>query len=238
MQKQKGLTNTQIKRIAIFFMLIDHIGFSVVTEFMNRSASSAEGLIAYYLCRLFGRIAFPLFCFLIAEGVAHTRNLSKYAIRMLLFAVVSEIPFDLMGAGTVFSLQAQNVFWTFTLFLAAVTAARKGRWPVWPFILAAAVVAEVLQTDYGWSGVVLLYLMMSGTRELQQISGSVLIVSASIRLFANPILGIMMAVCPCVCFIAILNGYNGMRGQSVNKYAFYGFYPVHMLILWLCTFWM
>lgn len=101
MEKEKGLTNTQIKTVALFFMLIDHIGVSVVSEFIKVDGS-AEGLIAYYICRLFGRVAFPLFCFLITEGIVHTHSLGKYAMRMWLFAIISEVPFDLMGEGVLF----------------------------------------------------------------------------------------------------------------------------------------
>lgn len=237
MEKEKGLTNTQIKTVAMFFMLIDHIGVSVISEFIKQTDGSAEGLITYYICRLFGRIAFPLFCFLIAEGVVHTHHLGKYTMRMWLFAIISEVPFDLMGSGTVFSLQAQNVFWTFALFLTAIAVSQKWNQPVWPYVLAAAIATWILKTDYGWAGILLLYLMMCGNPVIRQTGGTILITDASVKLFQDPIIGMVMTVIPCVCFVSILCKYNGKRGRNVNKYLFYGFYPVHMLALWLCALW-
>lgn len=235
MKRTKGYTNTQIKLAAMFFMLVDHIGVSIVSEFIKQADGSIEGLKIYYVCRLFGRIAFPLFCFLIAEGIVHTHHLGKYATRMWLFAVISEVPFNLIGSGTVFSLQAQNVFWTFALFLTALAAARKWSQPVWPYALAAGIAACFLKTDYGWTGILLLYLMMCRDSVIQQAGGVMLITDASVKLFQDPIIGMVMAVIPCVCFVSILRKYNGKRGQNVNKYLFYGFYPVHMLALWLCA---
>ncbi len=236
MEKEKGLTNTQIKTVALFFMLIDHIGVSVVSEFIKVDGS-AEGLIAYYICRLFGRVAFPLFCFLITEGIVHTHSLGKYAMRMWLFAIISEVPFDLMGEGVLFFLQAQNVFWTFALFLTALAAAQKWNRSIWPYALAAAIAAWILKTDYGWAGILLLYLMMCAKPVIQQAGGVILITDASVKLFQDPMIGVVMAIIPCVCLVSILRQYNGKRGRNVNKYLFYGFYPVHMLALWMCALW-
>ncbi|MSS36558.1 TraX family protein [Clostridium porci] len=234
---KKELTNTQLKLMAMLFMLLDHIGATIVITLYNQSAASAEGLEVYYILRLIGRLAFPLFCFLIAEGITHTHNLSKYTLRMLIFALISELPFNLMCEGRILAPETQNVFWTFTLFLSAMTVAQKTKLPAAPLAIVAAALAWYLQTDYHWMGVGLLYIMTAKDRRIQKISGVLFITWMSFRLFGNPALGGILAIAPCFCFVKLLDLYNGKRGTGIHKYMFYGFYPVHMLLLWLVTTW-
>ena len=100
------LTGSALKWIAIVTMLIDHAGACLLEVFvMNAYGSSplagrltGEQIMAWYdfdiRLRLIGRIAFPLFCFLLVEGAVHTRNMGKYMLRMTVFALLSEVPFD------------------------------------------------------------------------------------------------------------------------------------------------
>ena len=118
-----GLTGNTLKLIAIFTMLIDHIGAAVIEAGILSSNDMAiletERGMQWYLAdivlRLIGRLAFPIFCFLLVEGFTHTGNEAKYARNLLLFALISEIPFDLAFFGRLFFPGAQNVY--FTLFL-------------------------------------------------------------------------------------------------------------------------
>lgn len=108
-------------------MLIDHVGAIFLSGYMSqfwvgsyRASFIAAGVIgkitvcSYYCCRAVGRLSFPLFCFLLVEGFVHTKNRTKYLIRMLVFAVISEVPFDLAFYAQPFYYDKQNVF--FTLF--------------------------------------------------------------------------------------------------------------------------
>lgn len=138
--REKGIPGSTLKIIAIITMFIDHIG-AVVLEGklsdlgMAQAMQTQEGLqefMAQYgvlylmdmIMRLIGRMGFPIFCFLLIEGFIHTRSRLKYGRNLLLFALISEVPFDLaitrgMGdvpkIGGVLYPYYQNVF--FTLFI-------------------------------------------------------------------------------------------------------------------------
>ncbi|MBO4824514.1 MAG: hypothetical protein J5487_03865 [Lachnospiraceae bacterium] len=123
--EKKGLTSFAIKVIAIVTMLIDHCG----AVFVERRLSLIKATVPNYegdptyvvlnitdgIMRSIGRIAFPLFIFLLIQGFMHTRNRLKYAIRLGLFALISEVPFDMAFCNDYFNMIHQNVF--FTLFL-------------------------------------------------------------------------------------------------------------------------
>jgi len=123
--EKKGLTSFAIKVIAIVTMLIDHCGAVFVERrlsIIKETVPNYEGDPTYValnitdgIMRSIGRIAFPLFIFLLIQGFMHTRNRLKYAIRLGLFALISEVPFDMAFRNTYFTMSYQNVF--FTLFL-------------------------------------------------------------------------------------------------------------------------
>lgn len=135
--KKKGLTASAVKLIAMICMILDHFAASVYQglilshklssgiTFMDsfvlydKAFSSPEG-IAYLIMRMIGRISFPIYCFFIVEGYKHTRSKLKYLIRLLVFAVISEVPFDLAIFGTPFYPLYQNVYFTLAIGLAMI----------------------------------------------------------------------------------------------------------------------
>ena len=121
-----GLSGTALKYIACITMLIDHIGAScieagILLPALAAGAASCGGipvstlLAADRVLRYIGRLAFPIFCFLAVEGFLHTHDVKKYVRRLLLFGLVSEVPFDLAFFRTPFAPQHQNVYWTLAL---------------------------------------------------------------------------------------------------------------------------
>lgn len=124
--KKPGLTGTGLKIIACIAMFIDHFAASVLETILNSEVGTTHGHFAslynlYDLMRIIGRIAFPIFCFLIAEGFMHTHNKWKYLRNLCIFSFISEIPFNLAVAGSrLLNPHSQNVFFTLTLGVAAL----------------------------------------------------------------------------------------------------------------------
>ena len=133
MKERKGISGSTLKIIAIITMLIDHIGAGVlgrllVVRGMNEVAdlnawidANSTLVITYQMMRFVGRLAFPIFCFLLIEGFEHTHDVKKYALRLLSFCLISEIPFDLLFNGKILEFGYQNVF--FTLFIGLMVTA-------------------------------------------------------------------------------------------------------------------
>ena len=115
-QNRKGISGSTLKFIAVFSMLIDHIAASVLLNPLV-NANSAFMISLAHVMRMFGRLAFSIFCFLLIEGFLHTKNRKKYALRLALFALISEIPFDLAFSYKSFDFSYQNVFFTLLIGL-------------------------------------------------------------------------------------------------------------------------
>ena len=228
-----SFSGTALKTIACITMLVDHIGAScieagILTPGLDVGTLSQDTLSAYPLYRLdmvlrfTGRLAFPLFCFLLVEGFVHTHNVKGYLGRLVLFGLLSEVPFDLAFFRTPFAPQHQNVYWTLFFGLCALGCLRHCGERSAPGIfsaLALAVLAELLRTDYGAIGVLLIVVLYitRASRPLQCLFGAV-------------------AVCyelPAPLAFLPVSLYNGQRGRCsrAEQWAFYLFYPAHLALL-------
>lgn len=119
LQGKKGISGSAVKIIAVVCMLIDHIAAVILLRILLADGYvdlREEGLLyfVYQVMRSIGRLSFPIFCFMLVEGFQWTGNVRKYALRLAVFAAVSEIPFDLASCGRI-TWKYQNVF--LTLFL-------------------------------------------------------------------------------------------------------------------------
>ena len=189
--------------------------------------------------RCIGRLAFPLYCFLLVQGFRHTRDLRAYARRLLLLACVSEIPFDLavnlstnsILKGHVLEFTSQNVFFTLAIGMIVLTVLEGLRVLQIDTILKTilivgvtalgAALAYALHTDYGAIGVLAIcaaYGFRNQKKELQM---------------AVPCIVLSVLNMSELCALAdagIVHFYNGKRGLKL-KWVFYIFYPLHLLIL-------
>lgn len=213
-----------LKILAILAMSLDHIA-AVFLSPIN---------MPYLLMRGFGRIAFPIFCFLIVEGYYHTRDVKKYMIRLAGFALVSEIPFDLCFYQKPFYWQHQNVFFTLALGLITIYAIDeiKKRFSTsyikalvlqFAVIILAMTTAWFLSTDYSMLGILIIIAFYVGRGNIIQIAISICIVTLY--------LGNTFQLYSLLALIPIYL-YNGKKGPSM-RYVFYVFYPAHMLILYV-----
>ena len=238
---RRGLSGTALKMIACITMLIDHIGASCIEaglllpelEKGEVSGGALDQLSLFQLDRVLrftGRLAFPVFCFLLVEGFVHTHDVKKYVRRLFLFALISEVPFDLAFFRTPFDPSAQNVYWTLALGVLAMAGLKRfekeNGLPGWQGLVWAggcAALALAANTDYSAIGVLIicaLYLTRAD-RKRQCLAGAVLF---------------LFELTAPLAFVLVWF-YNGQRGacSPLQKKAFYWFYPVHLLVLAMIT---
>ena len=141
MKKQFDLSAAALHILAMAFMLLDHLW---ATLFLSQEWMTCVG-----------RLAFPIFAFMAVEGYFHTHSFKKYAQRMLIFALLSEIPFDLMYGGTWFYPVHQNVIWTLLIGLLGIRAmeAVREKGKTWLYLLTCVAVT-VLGFALGTLGMV------------------------------------------------------------------------------------
>ena len=222
-----SLSGTALKRIACLSMLLDHIGASLLENGLFKQESFWPGGVQLDdVLRLAGRLAFPIFCFLAVEGFLHTHDVKKYVRRLLLFGLLSEVPFDLAFFRTPFAPQHQNVYWTLALGVLAMAGLKRfekeNGLPGWQGLVWAggcAALALASNTDYHAIGVLIictLYLTRAD-RKRQCLAGALLF---------------LFELTAPLAFVLVWF-YNGQRGacSPLQKKAFYWFYPVHLLVL-------
>ncbi|MGN0405429.1 MAG: TraX family protein [Bariatricus sp.] len=225
MMNKRTYHGEDLKFFAMWSMLIDHAG-AVLIE--NTSLYQITGFrMLAVACRLIGRIAFPLICFLLIEGFCHTGNRRKYLMRMGIFALISEIPFDLAFFGKL-DLQRQNVFFTLFTGILLLYALEKAETlehsslirslMMAVSILAGCVAATAGRFDYSYMGILLiaaLYLFRND-RKKQCIAGAVLS---------------LYELTAALAFI-LVGKYSGEKGDGqLPRNWFYLFYPLHLLVL-------
>lgn len=237
-KKRSGVINADVlKVIAIVTMLIDHVW--------------QAGLVEPRLFNWIGRLAFPIFAFQIAEGYTKTSEVKRYALRLLAFAVASEIPFNIFCADWIFYPDYQNVIFTLLLGLCALVAVDKTKKEATSknvslciiAVMVIVILADVLKVDYGASGVltvIAFYLFrdFKCARILQFLSLLIIFTllfpgnTFVVKIFGN------------ACFLPVqifalfslipIWLYNGKKGaySKVLKYGFYAVYPLHLLVIY------
>lgn len=201
-------------------MLIDHIGAFILLPWLNNQFAMEHRELwidLYYLCRSIGRLAFPIFCFLVVEGFFYTSNIKKYMGRLAIFALISEIPYDLARRQVLFDWGAQNVFFTLLAGLVAIWALKY----IQQIGLRLALVALaflaviVLNTDYSYQGVAVIMVLyvMRDYRFFQSLLGAWTFLDSPYAMIS----------------FVLTYFYNGQKGKY-NTRLLYFIYPIHLLI--------
>lgn len=225
-----GLSSFSLKMIAVITMLIDHCAVFFVHD--NR--------LLYLAMRSIGRLSFPLYCFLLVEGYFHTRNKLKHCINLIVFAILSEVPYDLTR-GVLFSMDKQNVIFTLLIGFVVIWAldwvhledknstGRNLELNIMNGIISLIVsvvglgLAYILNSTYSYTGVFLIIAFYAfHNKRIGRIIGNAFF---NIGLYSPGVqwMGVFSAV--------IIELYNGKPGARKWKYFFYLFYPVHLLVL-------
>ena len=235
-----GLSSFSLHILAMTFMLMDHMWATVVPGNLWLNCV--------------GRLAFPMFAFMLVEGYHRSRSVRKYMLRLLVFAIVSEPPFDLMVSGILLYPFYQNVMWTLLLGLGTIYLIDRligdrqsliRLLAAFAAVVVSAVLATLLMLDYYGYGIMTVLtfyifrgdnwlprlgqLICLGIINLELIGGQVIPVSLLGLSFDFPQQGFALLS---LVFIWLYNGRQGPHGKAV-KYSFYVFYPLHMLILGL-----
>ncbi len=239
-----------LKRFACILMLIDHIGASCLQRAYNlpylsilqleyipllaSDAAMQQLLLCNTILRCIGRLAMPIFAYFLVEGFLHTHDCKRYLLRLVCFGVVSEPFFDLAFFDTLYYPAHQNIYATLSLALvclmllrqmeqaAALPRAAQRTGVVFAAsagICIAFYLAECLHTDYGAAGV----LLVIGIYLLRAQKGMQLVLLAALTYEQFPAPFAALAL---LC-------YDGTRGRCAKweQWAFYAFYPAHLMIL-------
>lgn len=233
-----GLSSTALRFIAMFFMLLDHMWATLI---------AGNDWMTYV-----GRMAMPIFAYLVAEGYVHTKNLKKYKLRLLLFGLLSEVPFNLIVAGGVFFPFHQNVMFTLLLGLLAIERIDKIRKNVSPkaiitnglLLIGICILSVITFVDYNITGVmtvVMFYIFRNVPfSPIWQLLGMILIhivfrkgmyIPITIGTVTFEFITQGFAVFS-LLFIWCYNGQKGCAKKWVQYFA-YAFYPLHMLVLYV-----
>ena len=233
----KKLTAYDLKVIAILAMLLDHLAHIVVCLPIEPSLRTVIAVIMNSI----GRITMPIMCFFIAEGYHHTKDIRKYLLRLFVFALISQIPYYIFGMSAVPQSIAEfvnasfgrlNVIHTLLMGLVALTIVKSDRLNfVLKLIGAGCALYLTKHSDWGYFGVlwVLIFGLFRGNIKAQMIAFALTSILRCSLNYTNNAMSFFMQLCT-VLAIPLLCMYNGQLGKK-NKYGFYIFYPLHLLIL-------
>lgn len=218
------LSGSALKVIAIISMVVDHCAYYLMEH----------DTLLYEVMRCFGRIAFPVFAFLVAEGFRHTQNRMRYFLQLLFFAVTSEVPWYLLNGAD----GTHNVMFTLALgvmALAVFEKLKKDGTLCCCVILLVAFIATWSGVDYEWRGI----LMIVAFYLLGNVCNISFPFGRKVQLFCTfPLMmhyGIVGALLACPVIVC----YDETRGfihSKVAKYGIYAFYPVHLIVIFLLNF--
>lgn len=215
MNSIKGINSTQLKIIALLTMLIDHIGLMLFPNLI--------------IFRCIGRLSFPIYCFALVEGFFYTKDVKKYVLRIAIFAVVAEIPYDLAISNSLINIYSQNVFFTLLIGLLMIFFMEKRPDLTGIIVIVAVFMAIILHTDYDAGGIAFIYFFYEFRDKKKYRNWCVIGLNIIVALLNPPGPLKFVQAFGSLALIPI-SFYNGEKGKGM-KYLFYLFYPLHFLVL-------
>ena len=224
----KILNAFDIKIIAAIAMVIDHIGYLLLPNM--------------FFLRMIGRLSFPLFAWMIANGALHTRSIDKYLERLLVFAVISQAPSYFFKTQTNPSFMGLNVLFTLFFGLLAIKGARKdiSKLKKLLFIMLCVGTAQFLGVEYGGAGVlsVLAFYLFFNNAKYLAISQSCIFILPYLAVVIPPFFVSTLSKINLAIFneplglisLPLIFAYNGNEGKKL-KYFFYFFYPLQFIAI-------
>jgi len=219
------VSSVALRTLALAGMLIDHTGLALFPD------------IGLFRC--IGRISFPIYCFLIVQGYLHTHDIRAYGRRLLLFAILSEIPFDLLIFGRAVSPMEQNVLFSLLLGLMGLSCAdmlKEKPMHASAAILALCMCAMAANVSFGWLSIALClsirYADKNKLRLMLYTAGALLLYTLSLLLSGVTTSWVLVSLCSLFSLIPLLL-YSGRRGtrHPLLTFLFYAAYPLHMIAL-------
>lgn len=241
--KKEGISQEGLKLLAAVTMLLDHIGATLIltgyyTVARRGDPAAGDWLKLYYMLRIIGRVAFPIYCFMLVEGCHHTRNAKKYMLRLGIGMLLAEIPFDLALNGKLVDWSSNSVMVTLLLGCMMLLAMKRTDALFWKLGLTVPfyLLAELLKTDYAGHGI-LIIAMLALTRGLPQEKLLRTVAMIPLLWFGGTMsIGSVRVPIEIFGLIALAPMFlYDRRKLTRNKWVqwgFYLFYPVHLLTLW------
>jgi len=234
MEKTRGLTATELKWIAIFAMTVDHVAWLIEPT-----------LPVFILMHAIGRMTMPIMCFLMAEGFRYTRSRGKYALRLLVFAIIAQVPFTYFMYGEPFRLwigpETLNVLFCLMFGFLSLMIINSGmKTPVKVILVALCIIFSVI-CDWLFFGVlwIIAFNRNSGSFGKKAAWFSVIGAFVFMSAFATGDISQIMQL-GVFLPLPLMYLYNGAKARATtprwatNKWIFYVFYPAHLALLgWL-----
>lgn len=241
-KKGGGVSADLLKLLALVSMTIDHYAavviyngnlYGFVQEYHQMAIATEKGMQLmrlYHIFRTIGRLAFPIFAFLLTEGFIHTKDRKKYFLRVFLMGIISEIPFDLCMFNKWFAFSAQNIGFTLALGILAMLLMKKFRRKSilkWGSVVICAALAEILRCDYGALGILMIASLYNFRKE------------KNLRIFSGVIFSVWISLgnfgAAALSFLPIFF-YNGEKGRIPLGRILYIYYPLHLSFFYMLIY--
>ena len=218
------MTSFILKIIAVATMLSDHLGYVLFGKFS--------------FMNYIGRLSFPIFAFLITEGYKHTKSLKKYFTRLLIFAIISQIPY-MLYINTLSNVFTLNILFTLTLGLLGITLYDKINCKPLGILIATllSTIAHLLYFDYGWFGIAIIFIFFIFKEKILLMNLSFFIavfINYFYKYITTSRIEYIFIILFCTLSLIPINLYNEKKGKNM-KYFLYIFYPLHLIVLYLLT---